>query len=60
MRRVRESGSKASSAISQMDLGFLNSKTMGLEEVFNLRYHPRGHLKISREAFVIVTTGGCY
>lgn len=31
--RVRKSGSKAGSAVKQMDLSFLDDKTRGLEEV---------------------------
>lgn len=58
--RIRNLGSKAGCATSQLGLSFLKDKTRGLEEVLNLRHHPRGYLEIIREAFAIIITGGCY
>lgn len=45
--RVRKSGSKFGSANPQ-NLSFLTGKTMGLEEVLNLRHHLRGVSKYIR------------
>ena len=47
--RVRKSESKTGSLINQQDLSFLNDKTMALEEVLNLRHHPKGCLEICGE-----------
>ena len=50
----------AGSLVNQQDLSFLSDKTMGLGKVLKLRHHPKGCLEIRGEAFVIITTEGCF
>lgn len=58
--RVRKLESKTGSLVNQQDLSFLSDKTMGLGKVLKLRHHPKGCLEIRGEAFVIITTEGCF
>lgn len=58
--RVRKSESKTGSLINQQDLSFLNEKTMGLGEVLKLRHDSKGCLELRGQAFVIITTEGCF
>lgn len=59
--KVRKSGSKSGAAINRQDFSFRDDKSVGLEEVPTLRYHPGGRcLEICWEAVVTIITGGCY